>query len=145
MTGTFLNFLLISAELVKFYNFVILTILMIIGTYYKKTRKFAVRIYAAYFGIFLMYFPINEYGADILTVWFLKKKLTPKSFVQFRQDINSKKNIKEKIIFSHIISYDIKYRIKKLEKEISSAEKELKNIKGIEKNFIPWTDTTDTI
>ena len=56
---------------------------------------------------------------------FLKKKLTPKLFIQFRQDINSEKNIKEKIILSHALSYDIKYKIKKFEKEINSTQKEL--------------------
>ncbi len=144
MEGTFLNFLLISAELVKVHNFIIITILTIIGIYYKKTRKFAVMIYSAYLGIFLMLFPINEYGADILTVRYIKKRLTPESFEFFKESIQNKDK-KKKIISVYHLSFDIKYMTEKIKKDYKDMETALNNTKGIDRNFIPWTDTADRI
>lgn len=92
-----------------------------------------------------MFFSINKYGTDILTLLFFKKNLTPNSFVQFKGDIISKKTLEKKIIFSYSLSKDIKKQIKKLDNEIKSFEKEFEKIKGIDKNFIPWTDTIDKV
>lgn len=87
-----------------------------------------------------MFFSINKYGTDILTLLFFKKNLTPNSFVQLKRDIISKKTLEEKIIFSYSLSKDVKKQIKKLDNEIKSVEKEFEKIKGIDKNFIPFTD-----
>ena len=148
MTTLHLKILLIISKLVKIQNFITITItiLIIIRLYKKNIRKFIVFLYIVYFlGIFLFFFPINQYGTDIITFHFIKKKLTPNSFIQFKNDITSKETLEKKIIFSYLLSKDIKYQIRKLDEEIKTVEKELKNIKGIEKKFIPWTDTTNKI
>lgn len=148
MTTLHLKILLIISKLVKIQNFITITItiLIIIRLYKKNIRKFIVFLYIVYFlGIFLFFFPINQYGTDIITFHFIKKKLTPNSFIQFKNDITSKETLEKKIIFSYFLSKDIKYQIRKLDEEIKTVEKELKNIKGIEKKFIPWTDTTNKI
>ena len=92
-----------------------------------------------------MFFSINKYGTDILTLLFFKKNLTPNSFVQLKRDIISKKTLEEKIIFSYSLSKNIKDQIKKLDGELKSVEKEFERTKGIDKNFIPWTDTIDKV
>lgn len=92
-----------------------------------------------------MFFSINKYGTDILTLLFFKKNLTPNSFVQLKRDIISKKTLEEKIIFSYSLSKDIKDQIKKLDGELKSVEKEFERTKGIDKNFIPWTDIIDKV
>lgn len=148
MTTLHLKILLIISKLVKIQNFITITItiLIIIRLYKKNIRKFIVFLYIVYFlGIFLFFFPINQYGTDIITFHFIKKKLTPNSFIQFKNDITSKETLEKKIIFSYFLSKDIKYQIRKLDEEIKTVEKELKNIKGIEKKFISWTDTTNKI
>lgn len=92
-----------------------------------------------------MFFSINKYGTDILTLLFFKKNLTPNSFVQLKRDIISKKILEEKIIFSYSLSKNIKDQIKKLDGELKSVEKEFERTKGIDKNFIPWTDIIDKV
>ena len=141
MTIFYLNILLVISKLVKLQSFIIIVIFLImIGVHYKKMRKFIFLIYISYLGMFFMFFSINKYGTDILTLLFFKKNLTPNSFVQFKGDIISKKTLEEKIIFSYSLSKDIKKQIKKLDNEIKSVEKEFEKIKGIDKNFIPFTD-----
>lgn len=147
MTTIELKILLIISKLVKFQSFIIITIIVLaISLCNRKIRKSIVKLYIMYFlGIFVMFFPINRYGANIITFNFLKRKLTPKSFLFYKKDTASKKTLKEKIILSYSLSRDIKYQIKKLDNEIEAVEKELKNVKGINKNFILWIDTTDKI
>ena len=150
MTELYLKNLLIISKLVKLQTFIIITItiliIIILSHNHKKIKKFVGLLYAVYFlGIFLFFFPINKYGTDIITFHFIKRKLTPKSFNQFKIDMISKKKLEEKILSSYFLSKDIKYQIKKLDKEISSVEKEFKKTKGVEKNFIPWVDTTNRI
>lgn len=145
MTTLYLEILLIISKLVKIQNFIIITLIMlIIALYNKKIRKFIILLYSIYFlGIFTIFFPINKYGGDIITINFIKKRVTPDSFSWFKKDITSKEKIEEKILIVYKLSYDIKYQTKKIKEEFSSAEKELKNMKGIEKKFVPWTDTTN--
>ena len=148
MTTLHLKTLLFISALVKIHTFIIITMAMLIIIYLcsKRMKKFIASLYVVYFlGIFLFFFPINKYGADIITLHFIKRKLTPKSFNQFKIDMISKKKLEEKILSSYFLSKDIKYQIKKLDKEISSVEKEFKKTKGVEKNFIPWVDTTNRI
>ena len=148
MTTLHLKTLLFISALVKIQTFIIITMamLIIICLCSKRIRKFIASLYVVYFlGIFLFFFPINKYGADIITLHFIKRKLTQKSFNQFKIDMISKKKLEEKILSSYFLSKDIKYQIKKLDKEISSVEKEFKKTKGVEKNFIPWVDTTNRI
>ena len=147
MTTLHLKTLLFISALVKIHTFIIITMamLIIICLCSKRIRKFIASLYVVYFlGIFLFFFPINKYGADIITLHFIKRKLTPKSFTQFKRDMLSKK-IEEKIISSYYLSKDIKYQIKKLDKEINFAEKEFEKIKGVEKKFIPWIDTSNRL
>ncbi len=149
MTELYLKNLLIISKLVKLQTFIIITItiliIIILSHNHKKIKKFVGLLYAVYFlGIFLFFFPINKYGTDIITFHFIKRKLTPKSFTQFKRDMLSKK-IEEKIISSYYLSKDIKYQIKKLDKEINFAEKEFEKIKGVEKKFIPWIDTSNRL
>lgn len=145
MTNLFLNFLLILSKLVKIESFITIIILMIVGVRYKKIKNLIICIYILYLEIFFMFFTINYYGTDIFTVLFIKNNMTPNSFSRFKNDISSKKKLEEKIVLSYYLSKDIKYSIKKLEEEINLTEKEFNNIKGIEKKFIPWIDTSDKI
>ena len=115
MATFYLNILLVISKLVKLHSFIIIVIFLImIGVNYKKMRKFIFLIYISYLGMFFMFFSINKYGTDILTLLFFKKNLTPNSFVQLKRDIISKKTLEEKIIFSYSLSKNIKDQIKKL-------------------------------
>ena len=145
MTNLFLNFLLVLSKLVKIESFITIIILMIVGVRYKKIKNLIICLYILYLEIFFMFFTINYYGTDIFTVLFIKNNMTPNSFSRFKNDISSKKKLEEKIVLSYYLSKDIKYSIKKLEEEINLTEKEFNNIKGIEKKFIPWIDTSDKI
>ena len=141
MTTFYLNILLVISKLVKLQSFIIIIIFLImIGVHYKKMRKFIFLIYISYLGMFFMFFSINKYGTDILTLLFFKKNLTSNSFFQLKRDIISKKTLEEKIIFSYSLSKNIKDQIKKLDGELKSVEKEFERTKGIDKNFIPFTD-----
>lgn len=148
MTELHLKILLFISKLVKIQTFIAITIvvLIIICLCKKRIKKFVGLLYIVYFfWIFMFFFPINKYGADIITFHFIKRKLTPKSFNQFKIDMISKKKLEEKILSSYFLSKDIKYQIKKLDKEISSVEREFEKTKGVEKKFIPWVDTTNRI
>ncbi|WP_300359381.1 hypothetical protein, partial [Fusobacterium sp.] len=71
------------SKLVKLQSFIVITIITLIGisACRKKRKKFIFLLYLIYFlEIFVIFFPINKYGADIFTVNFLKRKLTPDSF-----------------------------------------------------------------
>lgn len=115
-----------------------LLILILCNMYNKKIRKYIVLLYTVYFlGIFVIFLPINKYGADIFTVYFLRRKLVPSSFVQIKNDLSSKKKLVEKIRLSSSLARDMKYQIK----EFDLIEKELKKVKGIDKDFKPWIDT----
>lgn len=146
MKTLYLEILLIVSKLVKLQNFMIITmIILIIGLYNKKIRKFIILLYSVYFlGIFVIFFPINKYGADIITINFIKKRITPDSFIWLKEEIDSKK-IEEKIFLVYRLSSDIKYQTKKIKKEFTFVEKELRNLKGIEKNFVPFVDTANKI
>ncbi len=145
MTAFYLKALLIISKLVKLQSFAIIIIFLIIGIQYKKIRRVIFLTFVSYLGIFFMFFSLNKYGTDTLTLLFFEKNLTSNSFIQFKKDITSQKNLEDKIIFSHYLSKDIKKRTKKLNEEVKWAEKEFEKIKGIDRNFIPWTDTTDKI
>ena len=145
MTAFYLKALLIISKLVKLQSFAIIIIFLIIGIQYKKIRRVIFFTFVSYLGIFFMFFSLNKYGTDTLTLLFFEKNLTSNSFIQFKKDITSQKNLEDKIIFSHYLSKDIKKRTKKLNEEVKWAEKEFEKIKGIDRNFIPWTDTTDKI
>ena len=148
MTELHLRILLFISKLVKIQTFMAITIvvLIIICLCKKRIKKFVGLLYIVYFfWIFMFFFPINKYGTDIITFYFIKRKLTPKSFNQFKIDMISKKKLEEKILSSYFLSKDIKYQIKKLDKEISSVEREFEKTKGVEKKFIPWVDTTNRI
>ena len=148
MTELHLRILLFISKLVKIQTFTAITIvvLIIICLCKKRIKKFVGLLYIVYFfWIFMFFFPINKYGTDIITFYFIKRKLTPKSFNQFKIDMISKKKLEEKILSSYFLSKDIKYQIKKLDKEISSVEREFEKTKGVEKKFIPWVDTTNRI
>ena len=94
---------------------------------------------------FFAFFTINTYGSDLITLVFLKKKLTPESFAVFKKDISLKKDLKDKILMSYALSHDIKYMIKSLEEEYDEVQEELKNLKDIERNFIPHNETAEII
>ena len=148
MTELHLRILLFISKLVKIQTFMAITIvvLIIICLCKKRIKKFVGLLYIVYFfWIFMFFFPINKYGTDIITFYFIKRKLTPKSFNQFKIDMIFKKKLEEKILSSYFLSKDIKYQIKKLDKEISSVEREFEKTKGVEKKFIPWVDTTNRI
>ena len=148
MTELHLKILLFISKLVKIQTFIAITIvvLIIICLCKKRIKKFVGLLYIVYFfWIFMFFFPINKYGTDIITFHFIKRKLTPKSFNQFKIDMISQKKLEEKILSSYFLSKDIKYQIKKLDKEISSVEREFEKTKGVEKKFIPWVDTTNRI
>lgn len=136
--------LLMISKLVKIKSFIAITIITLTGISVckKKRKKFIILLYLVYFlEIFVIFFPINKYGADIFTVNFLKRKLTPDSFIKFKSDLASKKTLKEKISLSYGLAKDIKYRIKELE----LVEKELEKTKEIEKKFILLTDILDIL
>ena len=147
MTRLDLIVLLIIAEFVKIKNFVAITIIVLLifilcNMYNKKIRKYIVLLYTVYFlGIFVVFLPINKYGADIFTVYFLKRKLVPSSFIHFKNDLASKKKLVEKIRLSYSLARDIKYQIR----EFDLIEKELQKVKGLDKSFKPWIDTSNKL
>lgn len=147
MTRLNLIILLIIAEFVKIKNFIAITMIALLifilcNMYNKKIRKYIVLLYTVYFlGIFVMFLPINKYGADIFTVYFLKRKLVPTSFAQLKNDLSSKKKLAEKIRLSYSLARDMKYQIR----EFDLIEKKLKEVKGIDKDFNPWIDTLNKL
>lgn len=146
MNKSHLRFLLIMSQIVEIKIFIIITGLLFIGLFNKKVRKYIISLYLVYFfGVFIIFFPINKYGTDMIALYFLKKKLVPESFIYFKENVNSKKETKDKILFAYPFYYELKFFIKQSEKEYKLMAKELENTKGIEKNFILINETENII
>lgn len=140
------NILLFISKLVSVYSIIIVIFLFFLILYKKKLNKFVTFVFVFYLEIFLIFFPINLYGIDLINFLFLKSKLTSKSFDDFKRDI-SRNSLEEKIIFAYGLSYEIKESIKELEKEYEEVKIKLKteDIKGVEKNFLYFNEITDII
>ncbi len=145
MTELELDLLLVIAELVRIKVFIFILLLSFFILYKKKFKKTVKLIFGLYLVLFFAFFTINTYGSDLITLVFLKKKLTPESFAVFKKDISFKKDLKDKILMSYALSHEIKYIIKSLEEEYDEVQEELKNLKDIERNFIPHNETAEII
>lgn len=145
MTELELDLLLVIAELVRIKVFIFILLLSFFILYKKKFKKTVKLIFGLYLVLFFAFFTINTYGSDLITLVFLKKKLTPESFAVFKKDIFLKKDLKDKILMSYALSHEIKYIIKSLEEEYDEVQEELKNLKDIERNFIPHNETAEII
>ena len=78
------------------------------------------------------------------TIYFLKRKLSPESFIFFKENQKVKEK-KAKIISAYYLSCDIRHMTKKIRKEEEEMKIALENTKGINKIFLPWIDTMDKI